>query len=60
MNITKIIIVAGHVLNAPALVWILLGFSVSYLLFFVRPVFLNSAQVMHFFTPVPMAADSMG
>lgn len=59
MNITKIIINAGHVLNTPILVWILLGFSVSYLLFFVRPVFLNPAQVMQFFTYVP-AADSIG
>jgi len=38
----------GRLLDQPLLVWILLGFLASYLLFFLRPVFLNPKGVMYF------------
>lgn len=41
------------------LTWIFIGFSVVYLVFFIYPVFLNSAGVMRFFTYVP-PGDSIG
>lgn len=40
------------ILNTPSLTWILLGFLISYLLFFVRPIFFSS-QVMQFPKYVP-------
>ena len=46
------------VLNISSFNWVLLGFLISYLLFFVRPIFF-SAQVMQFFEYVP-ALDSIG
>lgn len=36
-----------------AILWILLGFLVSYLLFFIIPVFLNSEHEMKFFSYIP-------
>lgn len=42
-----------HVLNLPIVAYVMLCFSVSYLLFFVRPVFFNSSHVMQFFQYVP-------
>jgi hypothetical protein len=58
LNKTKIELLFEHILNAPLLVWVLLGFSLSYLLFFVYPVFLSS-PVMQFFRHVP-ANDLIG
>ena len=53
MNKARIQLLRRHILAAPLLMWVLLGFSVSYLLFFVYPVFF-SAQVMQFFRYVPI------
>jgi hypothetical protein len=58
MNRTRIQLLLGHILNAPLLTWVLMGFSMSYLLFFVHPIFF-SAQVMQFFRYVP-AIDPIG
>jgi hypothetical protein len=36
-------------LNLPILIWIMVGFLISYILFFVSPMFLNSIQRMQYF-----------
>jgi hypothetical protein len=43
----------GSLLGKPLLTWILIGFLVSYLLFFVRPIFLNPNEAMFFPRYVP-------
>ncbi|MBN2029329.1 DUF2029 domain-containing protein [bacterium] len=52
MNRTRIQLLFEYILNAPILIWVLLGFSISYLYFFIYPVFFSS-QVMQFFHYVP-------
>lgn len=47
-----------YVTKAPPVVWVLLGFSISYLLFFIRPIFFSS-QTMLFPKYVP-AVDPIG
>ena len=47
------------ILYARPVTWVLVGFSISYLLFFVRPVFLNPVEVMQFSKYVP-ALSSIG
>ena len=58
MNRSKIQSLPGRILDAPLLVWILLGFSISYLFFFLRPVFFSD-QVMKFFRYIP-ALNTIG
>lgn len=52
----------GIITNIPVIYWALLGIVLSYFLFFVRPVFLNSQQEMQFpsYVPVinPIGTDS--
>jgi hypothetical protein len=44
----------GKFLNAPILTWLLLGFFVTYLLFFIFPVFFNStSRMFYFFRYIP-------
>jgi hypothetical protein len=43
-----------YILNLSLITWVLIGFSISYLVFFVHPVFF-SARVMQFFEYVPIA-----
>jgi len=43
-----------RILDQPVLAWILIGFLASYLLFFLRPVFLNPKQAMFFPRYVPI------
>ncbi len=52
MSKTKIQLMLGYILNISLLTWVLLGFLLSYLLFFVYPVFFSD-QVMQFFKYVP-------
>ena len=54
----RIQLLLGSIVNVPILTWVLLGFSISYLLFFVRPIFF-SAQYMQFTKYVP-AMDPIG
>jgi len=53
-----------HIWNAPLLVWVMLGFSITYLFFFIRPIFFSSTNVMQFpnYVPniVPIGADLRG
>jgi len=58
MNRTRIQLLSGRIWNAPLSAWVLLGFLISYLFFFIRPV-LFSAPVMQFFRYVP-AVDPIG
>jgi len=39
-----------QILNLPVLVWVLAGFLITYTLFFIAPVFLNSTNRMHYLT----------
>lgn len=41
------------VFTLPPLVWILIGFTISYFLFFIEPVFFNMSHEMQFFRSVP-------
>lgn len=52
MNKPRIQSLFQLILNTPSLTWVLLGFLISYLLFFVRPIFFSS-QVMQFPNYVP-------
>jgi len=58
MNKTRIQQLLDHILNTPPSMWIMLGFSIGYIVFFIRPI-LFSAPVMQFFKYVP-AADPIG
>lgn len=42
-----------YLMNSSYLTWVLLGFAVSYMFFFIGPVFLNSAHMMQIFENVP-------
>jgi hypothetical protein len=42
-----------HLLSTSTLVWVLLGFSLAYLLFFYRPIYENSQHAMYFPRYVP-------
>jgi hypothetical protein len=57
-NLESVQLLFGHVLNTSPLTWVYTGFLMSYLLFFVFPIFL-SAQVMQFPKSVP-AHDPIG
>lgn len=38
------------ILNVPLLVWVLVGFLLTYILFFITPMFLNETHRIHYFT----------
>jgi len=48
-----------YILNLPLITWVVIGFLFVYLLFFIRPVFLNVSHEMQFFKPIP-AMDPIG
>ncbi len=52
MSRTRFQLLLRDILNAPLLTWVLLGFSLSYLLFFIRPIFFMDV-VMNIFTYIP-------
>jgi hypothetical protein len=58
MDRKRIQLLLVHFFNAPLLTWVILGFSISYMLFFIRPIFFSS-HVMEFPTYVP-ADDPIG
>lgn len=43
----------GYLADASPLPWVMAGFAVSYILFFVRPVFLNPARLMQIYEYLP-------
>jgi len=53
MKRTKIQLLFEHILDAPFIMWVMLGFSMSYLLFFLRPIFLTF-PVMQFPQYIPV------
>jgi hypothetical protein len=53
MNRKKFQLFIDYVLNIPLPVWVLVGFSISYVLFFLRPIFLTF-QVMQFHHYIPV------
>lgn len=53
MNRARTQSLLGHILNTPLLTWVLLGFAISYLLFFIYPTFFSS-KLMRFSVYVPV------
>ena len=58
MKKIKIPLLFERVLNAPLIMWVLLGFSITYLFFFIYPIFLSN-PIMQFPRYVP-AMDPIG
>lgn len=45
---TRIRLLFGYILNAPSFTWVALGFLISYLFFFIRPVFFSASTLQYF------------
>jgi len=51
--------IANYILNLPLLIWIILGFLITFILFFPRLIFLHPSMIMQFNRNIPVAIMSI-
>jgi hypothetical protein len=52
--------IENYILNLPLTIWILMGFLITFILFFIRPVFLDPSLTMQFNKYIPEALTPIG